>query len=462
MEFRFELSRCVSNRHPHPFSTLASRLRFPLPLANPLALPIAKRYSLKKTNIFPIAASDLSMRATLLTLWSLALCGTGFAQVPNLTLPPSGNNQKASVIQHIGPVTVTIDYSSPAVHSPAGEDRRGKIWGKLVPYGLVNPGFGNNKPDPWRAGANENTVFSVSHDVEIEGKPLNAGRYGLHMIAGPEEWTVIFNKNSSAWGSFFYEDSDDALRVTVKPKKHDYREWLTYEFTTRRPEEATAEMQWEDLAVGWNIRVKNANEIYLASLRRELTGAQGFDSGAYNLAAQFCLNTGTDLEQGLKWADAAVGMPFIGKESFATLSTRAQILAKLGRESDAKAAMDKALRDPAATPLDIHQYGRQLLTAKKYKEALAVFELNAERNGDAWPVHVGLARGYSAVGEIPKALEHARKALIAGAGSSEQEESRRHGADAVRGQTARAIAAMPSSFKPCLLGGCRSPCRVSH
>jgi hypothetical protein len=352
------------------------------------------------------------MRSTLPTLLSFVLCGAGFAQgPPRLTLPPSGNNQKASVTQHIGPVAVTIDYSSPAVHSPSGEDRRGKIWGKLIAYGLANPGFGNNKPDPWRAGANENTVFSVSHDVEIEGKPLSAGRYGLHMITGPEEWTLIFNKNSSAWGSFFYEDTEDALRVTVKPKKHDYREWLTYEFTTRRPGEATAEMQWEDLAVAWNIKVKDVNQIYLAELRRELTGSAGFDYEAYNQAAQFCLTTGTDLEQGLKWAEAAVSTPFIGKADFGTLSTKSQILSKLGRDADAKAAMETALRLPGTTPLEIHQYGRQLLTAKKNAEAMAIFQLNAERNGDAWPVHVGLARGYAAMGDKPKALENAKKAL---------------------------------------------------
>ena len=247
--------------------------------------------------------------------------------------------------------------------------------------------------------------------MEIEGKPLSAGRYGLHMIAGPEDWTLIFNKNSSGWGSYFYEDGEDALRVIVKPKKHDYREWLTYEFTTRRPGEATAEMQWEELAVAWNIKVKNINQIYLDALRHELTGAQGFDSGAYNIAAQFCLGSNTDLEQGLKWAEAAVSMPYIGKAEFGTLSTKAQILSKLGRDAEAKAAMELALRAPATTPLEIHQYGRQLLAEKKNADALAVFRLNAERNGDAWPVHVGLARGYSATGDTQKALEHAKKAL---------------------------------------------------
>src|SRR4051794_20884036 len=94
--------------------------------------------------------------------------------IPGLVIPPSGNNQRASVSQQIGPVRVTIDYSSPAVHGPDGKDRRGQIWGKLVPYGLTDLGFGNGKPAPWRAGANENTVFTVSDNVSIEGKQLPA------------------------------------------------------------------------------------------------------------------------------------------------------------------------------------------------------------------------------------------------------------------------------------------------
>jgi len=158
---------------------------------------------------------------------ALVFGGALLAQFPGLTLPPSGGNQKASVTQFVGPVKISIGYSGPSVHGPDGKSRRGEIWGKLVPYGLTNLGFGNGKPGPWRAGANENTVFSASHAVLIEDKPLPAGEYGLHMIAGPEQWTLIFSKNSTAWGSFFYEESEDALRVSVTPRKHEYREWLT-------------------------------------------------------------------------------------------------------------------------------------------------------------------------------------------------------------------------------------------
>jgi hypothetical protein len=342
---------------------------------------------------------------------AIALSGSLFAQFPGLTLPPSGNNQKASVTQFIGPVKVTIDYSSPAVHGPGGDnDRHGQIWGKLVPYGMTDLGFDGGKPSPWRAGANENTVLTVSDPVMIEGQPLAAGRYGLHLIAGPDEWTVIFSKNSSAWGSFFYDESQDALRVKVKPAKHQYREWLTYEFTTRRPAEATAELQWEELAVAFNIKVDNVNEIYVTKLRQELTGAGGFNPQAYDAAAQFCAQAGTHLEDALNWADLAIKMPNIGQTNFDTLSTKALVLSKMGREPEAKEVMQTAIHLPTATSFEIHQYGRQLLAAKKNQEALEVFKLNAERNGDAWPVNVGLARAYMALGDYKKAAEYAQKA----------------------------------------------------
>jgi predicted Zn-dependent protease len=163
--------------------------------------------------------------------------------------------------------------------------------------------------------------------------------------------------------------------------------------------------------VGWTIKVANVNEIYLSKLREQLTTVPGFSYQGYVAAAQFTIQNGTDLEQGLKWADAAINMPFIGQKNFNTLSTKAQVLAKMGRNEEAGKIMQAALQLPGTTALEIHQYGRQLLAEKKNAEALVVFQLNAARNGDAWPVHVGLARGYSATGDNKKALEHAKIAV---------------------------------------------------
>lgn len=331
--------------------------------------------------------------------------------IPGLAIPPSGNNQKASVTQHIGPVAVTIDYSSPAVHGPDGKDRRGQIWGKLVPYGLTDLGFGNGNPAPWRAGANENTVFAISDPVTIDGHPLPAGRYGLHMIAGKDEWTLIFSHDANAWGAFYYEPSHDALRVTVKPHPHEYREWLTYEFTARRPDQAVAELQWEELSVPWTVKVENINDLYVSKIKENLSNVQGFGWRGWVAASQVCLNANTHLDQALEWAEIAVSKQFIGEANYTTLSNKAAVLDKMGRSQDAAAVMQTAIHHPTASPLDLHQYGRKLLTEKKTAEALAVFRLNAERNGDQWPVHVGLARGLSATGDIKDALDHARKAL---------------------------------------------------
>lgn len=340
---------------------------------------------------------------------ALALASTAIAQP--LSTPPSGDNQKSSVTQHIGLVKVTIDYSSPDVHAPNGEDRRGKIWGTLVPYGLTNLGYGTCGGDcPWRAGANENTVFTVSHDVKVEGQPLPAGRYGLHMIAGPEEWTVIFSKNSESWGSYYYDPKEDALRVKVKPSKSEYNEWLTYEFTDRRGDKATVALKWEDLQVPFTISVDDPTSLHLAKIRNELRHYTGFNAANWNQAAQYALQANRP-QDALEFATIATSRPGLAVENFQNLMTLAAAQEATGKTAEAKATRDRAMNHPSATAIDLHQYGRQLLTQKKKEDALKVWELNAKRYPNQWPVHVGLARGYSAVGRYKDALKHAKLAL---------------------------------------------------
>jgi tetratricopeptide (TPR) repeat protein len=328
----------------------------------------------------------------------------------SITLPPDADNERSEVAQQIGMVRAAVEYHSPDVHGPNGEDRRGKIWGGLVPWGIHDLGF-NGRKGPWRAGANENTVFSVSHPVLIEGKPLSAGRYGLHMLAGEGDWTIIFSKNSSSWGSFSYDQAEDALRVTVKPEKAPYREWLTYDFTDRRPDRATVALLWEELRVPFTITVPDAAGLYIDNMRLELRNAAGFRWQSWQAAAQYCLQQNRNLPEALTWAETAITLPGIGQTNFSTLSTKAQILAKMSRTEESAAVMAKALDLPGTTVFEIHQCGRQLLAQGKPQEALAVFEKNAKRFGDAWPVHVGLARGYSATGDYKTALKHAELAL---------------------------------------------------
>jgi tetratricopeptide (TPR) repeat protein len=327
-----------------------------------------------------------------------------------VTLPPSGDNQKSVVTQYMGSLAyVKIIYNSPDVHASNGEDRRGKIWGQLVPYGMNDLGFGLRTPAPWRAGANENTVFEFSHDVLIQGKPLKAGRYGFHIIVEEEgPWTLIFSNNSTAWGSFFYQENENALRVQAIPGQSEYHEWLTYEFIDRQPDRCTVALKWEDIQLPFTIEVQNIKNVYVENLRKQLQSMSGFNYQGWMQAAQYCLQNDVNLEEALAWAENAVSLPFIGQRNFSTLQTKGSILEKLGRKTEAQAVMEEAIKDPSAQAFQIHQYGRQLIADGQKEKALEIFQYNHERFKGAWPTEVGLARGYSAVGEYEKAAKHAQ------------------------------------------------------
>jgi len=341
---------------------------------------------------------------------SILMLATVAGAQTSITLPPDGENQHATVSQSLGLVTVTIDYHSPKVHNPrGGEDRRGKIYGTLVPYGMQKTlGFGTCTECPWRVGANENTVFTTTNDVKIEGQPLAAGSYGLHMVPGQDEWTIIFSKNSTSWGSFFYDPKDDALRVKVKPAKSEYHEYLTFEFPERKLDQATALMRWEDLQVPFTISVDNIASLYLDKIRNELKNSQGFSWMNYTGAARYALQN-KDPKDALEWAKVAATPGFPGVENFNTLMTLADAQAANNMEADAAKTREKATA--MGSPIELHQYARQLLNQGKKQEAFAVWQLNAKKYPGQWPVNVGLARGNSAVGNYKEALKYAKLAL---------------------------------------------------
>lgn len=331
---------------------------------------------------------------------SVAFC---FSQIP-LTVLPSGGNKKAMVGEQIGLTKVVINYDRPGV-----KGREGKIWGQLVPVGYVDQGFGSSKAAPWRAGANENTTFEFSTDVKIEGQELPAGKYGFFIAYDPNECTLIFSKNSTSWGSFFYNDKEDALRVKVKPVTTDKPvEWLKYEFSDETENSAIVSLQWEKLKIPFKIEVDYIKE-QLASFRRQLRTDAGFIWESWNQAAQWCVQRNVNLDEALLWADSATSTSFGGDKSFQAASTKAQILDKLGRGDESAALMKKML--PNASMNEIHGYGRSLIAAKKPKEALEIFKMNYQKNPNQMTTLIGLARGYSAIGDYKTALDYANKAL---------------------------------------------------
>jgi hypothetical protein len=343
---------------------------------------------------------------------ALALALAGPAPAQTVTTPPSGGNQRSIVTQGIGLVRVTVNYSSPHVHNPAANDRRGKIWGALVPYGVANLGFGTcGDQCPWRGGANENTVFTTSHDIKVQGEPLPAGTYGLHFVPDKEEWTIIFSKNHTSWGSYFYDAKEDALRVKAKPAKSaEFHEDLTYEFRDRQDDHATAVLRWEDLDLPFTITA-DANQIYVENMRRELRSSPGFSWQGWHDAAQFCLQRKTNLDEALTWAQHSVDPAQGGQENFASLITLADLQTVTGHAADAKKVRERAFHAPDAGPIQIHVYARGLQAQGKPQEAMEVFESNAKLHPNVWPVHFGLARGHAGLGHRKEAIAEARLAL---------------------------------------------------
>jgi len=318
-----------------------------------------------------------------------------------VTLPDG--SQEGTVTQRVGITYISVNY-----HRPSVNDR--EIWGALVPYGFSPNNFGTAKEIPWRAGANENTVISFSSDVKVEGQDLDAGKYGLHMV--PQESgdvMVIFSKNSSSWGSFFYSQDEDALRVTVKSVEAPMTEVLTFDFAEISVNSAVASLVWEKKRIPFKVEVDN-KAVIVASLKDELRGSPGFTWQNFNAAANYCLQNDTDLELGLQWADASIAAPFIGNKNFTNLSTKAQILGKMDKTEESQKVMDEAL--PMGTTFQIHAYGRQLIGQGQFDKALEVFEWNAKANPDQWPVNYGLARGYSAKGDYKNALKYLKKAQV--------------------------------------------------
>jgi hypothetical protein len=330
-------------------------------------------------------------KVRLLALFVIALWAISFTQAQTATsetlmlnLPRA--SQHALVTQRIGITDITVNY-----HRPLTNGRQ--IWGKVVPYGQV-----------WRAGANENTAITFTDPVTIEGQPLDKGTYGLHMIPGESQWTVIFSKDAKAWGSFSYKQEDDALRVTVKPQAAEFHDALTYDFDEVKPDSTVVTMRWEKVAVPFKVQV-NVNEIVTASIRQQEYGLNQYYWEGWDDAAAYFLANKINLDEALKDEDLSIQ----AEERYDNVFNKAKILEAMGRKEDAEGFRAKALE--LASPLQLYFYARQLQTQKKQVEAFAVFRSTAKKFPDYWTSHMGLARVYSSQGDFANAVKEVKLSL---------------------------------------------------
>lgn len=213
-----------------------------------------------------------------------ALCAllSAPASAQDLTLPSL--SPRAEVMQQVGVVEVTVNYSS-----PGKRDR--EIWGELVPYGEL-----------WRTGANRATTLTTTGDLTVGGEALPAGRYALFTIPGEEEWTVILNKNPDQGGTGSYDEALDQLRFTAKPQKGPARERLTFLFSDTVDTGASLRLEWDGVRVALPIEVDTE-----VMVKEDITNYVSAASGRFANAARH-LAGNEDYEGALELIEASIAI----------------------------------------------------------------------------------------------------------------------------------------------------------
>lgn len=302
-----------------------------------------------------------------------------------MTLPDK--SQEAVVKQRIGYTDITIDY-----HSPATKGR--EIWGGLVPYGKV-----------WRAGANENTIFSITHDVMIEGKVLPAGTYGLHLLPEKDQWTFIFSKNHTSWGSYFYDDKEDALRITVKTEDApESREWMSFDFLKRARGSTSITLSWADKRAVFELSL-DINTIALDKIRKQLRSDAYWEWFSWCQAAAYCAEYEINTAEALQWIDRSITM----RENFWNLDVKADLLRQSGDEKGALQAIERAIE--VGTAVELERYARRFLGEKDYDRAIFLFSKSLAKNPNYWRAHLNKGKALEAKGAKKEALEAYKAAL---------------------------------------------------
>ncbi len=224
------------------------------------------------------------------------------AQLPvSLTLPQASPKETRSIT--IGFTTMSFEYNSVGIKGR-------EIWGGLVPYGEV-----------WRTGANKNTLFTVTDDVLVNGQKLKAGSYGMHTIPGEEEWVIIFSNFSEAWGSYFYDESEDALRIKVTPEEMDSKyEWMKFSFSDYTNTSVDISLKWAHLKVPFKVEIPM--ETTFAHIENQFRTLPAFSWQGWVQGATYLQNNDYKLDVALEWAARALQID----RSVQTLGLHAKLL----------------------------------------------------------------------------------------------------------------------------------------
>ena len=298
---------------------------------------------------------------------------------------------RASVTQRIGTTDVTVVYSSPSA-------KKRTIFGGIVPYDFVVDGV----EYPWRAGANENTTISFTHDVKVQGKPLAKGTYGLHIFVREKEWVFIFSKNHESWGSFSYDKNEDALRVSAIPEENTYQEWLNYEFVTRKPESVRLELQWSTVKCGIEITTDVTQNI-LTDLKAK---SEKTVDDYIKIAQLTVVKDTTAVNEALSYVGQSIQMG----EEFRNLMLKAELLAQKGLKQESETYKDKAMTLGAGFPYYYYYPLSFMFLEDDAPKTFAILSEMLQKDPDNWIANLAMGEYYIKERNQEKATYHFGKA----------------------------------------------------
>jgi tetratricopeptide (TPR) repeat protein len=310
---------------------------------------------------------------------------TTHAQYENAVTIPRVR-QPAEVTQTIGLTKLNVTYSRPLVKGR-------EIFGKMITYGRI-----------WRAGADENSILTLSTDVTINNKLIKAGSYGFHIIPNEDEWTVILNKEVNAWGSYFYKEEKDVFRFAVVPKKVNHHEALTFTFENITANKVDLQLAWADTAISFTIDIDTPQRV-VDNIRKELKSRLAFGANGYRTAAQYCLNNDVNLEEALTWIER----PLRGEQSFTDLNIKSGILKKLGRTAEAEDIYKKAMA--IANNRDLTSLAYTKLRNNDTEGAVNILKGLIKKSPKNHENYLNLARIFMRSGNKDSALKAYHKAL---------------------------------------------------
>jgi Protein of unknown function (DUF2911) len=306
----------------------------------------------------------------------------------------------ATMSQTVGISTVTVKYSRPSVNGR-------EVWGKLVPYGWNVQGFGAGNSAPWRAGANENTVITLSHPAMIEGHQVPAGSYGLFFVINPDNTgEVVLSKDYKSWGSFFYDPKQDEMRAKISLRAIPMTERLTYDFEHITKNSGELVLDWEKMQ--FPVKIEFAvDDIVMANAAAELKGAVGFNWQGFASAAAYALQNKVNYDQALTWIDRAIAID----ANFTDLQVKSGLLKTTGKDADAENVMKMAT--DVATENELNNYGYQLLAGSDQEKdkAIEIFVLNTQRHPKSANCFDSLGEAYALKGDKKDAIVSFKKSL---------------------------------------------------